>query len=133
MIILVVEDEELLAEMLQEELSDAGHDVIGPAATAAEALQIAAETTPDLALVDINLRDGSRGTAVAETLHASRNVPSLYMTSAAAEARENPNGALGVVTKPYLIPTVLASIEVAQAIMRGEEPGRIPDGLELFH
>ena len=133
MIILVVEDEELLAEMLQEELSEAGHHVIGPAATEAEAMQMAAESTPELALVDINLRDGSRGTMVARRLYQHRKVPSLYMTSATSEARENRTGALGVVTKPYVIPTVLASIEVASALLRGERPDGIPDGLELFH
>jgi two-component system, response regulator PdtaR len=133
MIILIVEDEELLAELLLDELTEAGHEVIGPAATEAEALQIAAETTPELALVDINLRDGSRGTMVARRLYKHRKVPSLYMTSAAAEARENRTGALGVVTKPYVIPTVLASIEVAGSLLRGERPAGIPDGLELFH
>ena len=132
MIILIVEDEELLAELLHDELSEAGYRIVGPAATAAEALRLADVTTPELALVDVNLRDGSKGTVVVQRLYESRKVCSLYMTSVPAEARANPRGALGVVTKPYILPTVMASIAVAQAIMRGERPASIPDGLELF-
>src|SRR4051794_29430602 len=66
MLILVVEDEALVGLVLV--LVRGGHDVLGPAGTAAEALALAERTPPELALVDINLRNGGDGVGVARTL-----------------------------------------------------------------
>ena len=54
--ILVAEDQWPMAYALRVLLEDFGVNVIGPAATVAEADQLAAEQRPDLAVVDINLR-----------------------------------------------------------------------------
>lgn len=59
--ILVVEDDLILAITLENELIDAGHQVIGPATTAAEGHQLALAHRPDVALLNINLKDGSSG------------------------------------------------------------------------
>lgn len=58
--ILIVEDEYLLSVTWGEALHAAGYDVAGPAATAAQALQIIDAMRPDACLLDANLRgDGS--------------------------------------------------------------------------
>ena len=68
--ILIVEDEALIAMALADGLEDAGHEVVGPAATIAEALALCDEAPPppELAVLDINLRDGSSGVDVARAL-----------------------------------------------------------------
>ena len=55
MILLVAEDEALVALVLELELRGAGHEVLGPAATPEEALALVERTRPELALIDINL------------------------------------------------------------------------------
>ena len=59
--VLIVEDEALIAMALADSLEDAGHEVVGPAATMAEALALCEGAPPELAVLDINLRDGSNG------------------------------------------------------------------------
>ena len=131
--ILVVEDEELLAELLETELTEAGYHVVGPVDTSANAEAAILLNCPDLALVNIDLRDGSTGTDVAIFLTQKCNVPCLFISGREDDARKHRNFALGMVTKPYRIETILASIEVARAIMAGREPPTVPTDLELFH
>ena len=53
--ILVVEDDAFIALDLQDVLSEAGYDVLGPVATVAEAMRLLSEDAPDMALLDYNL------------------------------------------------------------------------------
>jgi two-component system, response regulator PdtaR len=72
-LVLVVEDELLIAMDLELLLQRNGWRVLGPAATVTEALWLLQGATPDVALLDINLR-GELVTPVAEELRA-RGVP----------------------------------------------------------
>ncbi|HVY85955.1 MAG TPA: HWE histidine kinase domain-containing protein, partial [Caulobacterales bacterium] len=54
--VLLVEDDALIAMEMEERLVDMGFDVIGPAATIEAAEQAIAQTVPDIALLDANLR-----------------------------------------------------------------------------
>ena len=72
-LVLVVEDEFLIALDLEQLLRRRGWRVLGPAATVAEALQLLRGETPDVALLDVNLR-GEPVTPVAAELRA-RGVP----------------------------------------------------------
>ena len=68
--ILIVEDEWPIAMMLVYALMDAGHQVLGPARTAGEALKIARAARPDLVLSNINLADDVKGTDLARMLRS---------------------------------------------------------------
>ncbi len=72
-LVLVVEDEFLIALDLELLLREHGWRVLGPAGTVAEALRLLADERPDVALLDLNLR-GELVTPVAEELRA-RGVP----------------------------------------------------------
>lgn len=73
-VVLVVEDEFLIALDLEQLLRRHGWRVLGPAATVAAALRLLRQgDTPDVALLDVNLR-GEPVTPVAEELRA-RGVP----------------------------------------------------------
>jgi two-component system, response regulator PdtaR len=72
-LVLVVEDEVLIAVDLEDLLYRHGWRVLGPAATVAEALRLLAGDRPDVALLDVNLR-GEPVTPVAEELRA-KGVP----------------------------------------------------------
>ena len=130
--VLIVEDEALIALMLADSLEDGGHDVVGPAATMAEALALCETTSPELALLDINLRDGSSGVDVARALFERWGVLSIFASGQMMEARKASDVALGYIRKPYEAQTVLRSVEVAREVMRGGKPVTVPAGFELF-
>lgn len=77
--VLVVEDEYLLADELLELLKGAGATVVGPVATAADALTLLlGGAKPDLAVLDIDLK-GQDVYAVSDAL-AARNIPFIFAT-----------------------------------------------------
>ena len=57
-LILVLEDEALIALNVQDELQDAGYEVAGPFSTCSAALKWLQTTTPDMAILDTTLKDG---------------------------------------------------------------------------
>jgi DNA-binding response OmpR family regulator len=124
--ILVVEDEALIALLLVEILAEDGHEVVGPAATMEQALALCEDAPPQLALLDITLRDGGSGVEVARALHLRWGVPSIFASSQVCEARRASDIALGCIRKPYAVETVLRSIEAARAVMGGAKPGTLP-------
>ncbi len=67
--IFIAEDETFIALALQMAVEDVGGKVLGPAATIVEALALLAETSPDAAILDVNLADGEI-TPVIERLFA---------------------------------------------------------------
>jgi DNA-binding response OmpR family regulator len=83
-LVLVVEDEVLIAIDLERTLRRHGYRVLGPATTVAEALRLLDGETPDVAPLDVNLR-GELVTPVAEVLRA-RGVP-FVLASAYDRAR----------------------------------------------
>ena len=130
--VLIVEDEVLIAWMLADSLEGAGHEVVGPAATMAEALALCEAAPPELAVLDVNLRDGSNGVDVARALLERWGVLSIFASAQMMEARRARDIALGHIRKPYGAETVLRSVEVAREVMRGGKPVTVPAGFELF-
>jgi two-component system, response regulator PdtaR len=132
--ILIVEDEPLIAWMLADSLERAGHEVVGRAATMADALALceAAAPPPELALLDIMLRDGGNGVDVARALLERWGVRSIVTSAHVTEARRAEGVALGCIGKPYQAATVLRGVEMAREVMDGGTPRRVPAGLELF-
>ena len=132
--ILLVEDDAIIAMTIEIALGDAGYDVLGPAATARHAVEIAEQQRPDLALVNINLRDGPvAGVWLVRTLLERWGVSSLFISGNSDIARANDDVALGYIRKPYSPGTVIDSIRtVADVLERHRPPAPVPPGLELF-
>jgi two-component system, response regulator PdtaR len=130
--ILIAEDNALIAMALADCLEGAGHEVMGPASTTAEALALCEKLPPELAVLDINLRDGSNGVNVAVALFMRSGVLSIFASGRMVEARQAGDFALGWIRKPYETTTVLRSVEVAREVMCGRTPRHVPAGLELF-
>lgn len=96
--ILVVEDEALIAVMVEDMLSDLGSIVVGPAATIEAALALAHTESIDAAILDVNVR-GERIDPVAEALFA-RGIPVLFATGY-GEVRLASGAKATVIDKPY--------------------------------
>jgi DNA-binding response OmpR family regulator len=121
----------LIAASVEWELRDRGHDVVGPAASAAQAVDLAAGPRPDLALVDINLAERGEGVRLARALRRA-GVPSIFMTGQVAEARENRDAALALLAKPFPVESLDGVVRAAAAVLAGERPCAAPACLELF-
>jgi PAS domain S-box-containing protein len=96
--VLLVEDEALVAMMIQEFLTECGHSVVGPIARASEALLAAKEGDFDSAILDINLGDGM-AYPVADIL-AGRGVPFVFVTGYEAETVDDRFSGVPVLQKP---------------------------------
>jgi CheY-like chemotaxis protein len=76
--VLIVEDEYLVAMLIEEMLETLGYDVAQVAATLPAAMAAAKNASFDVAILDINL-NGSQSTPVAEILQA-RDIPFIFAT-----------------------------------------------------
>lgn len=78
--VLVVEDEFLIALDIQDLIEDFGHTVVGVADCSAVAEKIARESNPDVATVDLRLRDGQNGAEVAAWLDREMGVHLIFVS-----------------------------------------------------
>lgn len=131
--VLVLEDDDLVSSLLAEELSEAGHQVLGPAETVAGAFSIIAQGhMPDLALVDIRLRYGSRGTEFVKEVRQRFDFPCIFVSSEASEAFLHRHLALGYIGKPYPPAHIVECVAMAEELIGGRQPEHIPAGFHLF-
>jgi DNA-binding response OmpR family regulator len=96
--VLLVEDEALVAMMIQDTLAEFGFQVVGPVSTASGALAAARESHFDAAVLDINLGDGLVYT-VAEILE-KRGVPFVFVTGYDADSVDSRFSDVPVLQKP---------------------------------
>lgn len=125
--ILIVEDEYLVAANVEAALEERGFETVGIAPDMEAALSLAA-SKPDLALVDIHLRDGPTGPEIARRLAEEYGVRVLFVTANSNIVREKPPaGILGVLGKPCGEDVIGAALDYIMA-----DTGEPPAGLELF-
>ena len=74
--VLVVEDEALVAMLIEDMIHDSGDEMVGSACRLSDALVLAQETQADVALLDINL-GGALAYPVADVLR-QRGVPIVF-------------------------------------------------------
>ncbi|UEM23114.1 response regulator [Skermanella mucosa] len=130
--ILIAEDNALVALDLEQQVTDAGHTVVGIAGTAAEVLGLATDYGADLALMDVSLADGSSGIDAAVVLKDRFGVPSIFVTAALPDRPEVRRVAIGHLNKPYTEEEVVAAIQAVEATLRGEPPRSLPPRMRLF-
>ena len=81
--ILVVDDDLSTVQIISKMLDRLGYGMSGVAASGEEALQKAAETKPDLVLMDIVLSGAMDGTEAAVRMHHEMHLPVIYLTGSA--------------------------------------------------
>ena len=114
--ILVVEDETILAMMVEDVLLDEGYSVVGPFARVAAALQAAELEALDAALLDVNLA-GEMVFPVAEML-ARRGIPFLLVTGYDNRILGEAHQDWPVLMKPYRWDDVIARLAVMTGRIR---------------
>ncbi|HKS59066.1 MAG TPA: response regulator [Steroidobacteraceae bacterium] len=112
MVVLIVEDEVIIAYCSAATLEDAGHAVLGPARTSAEALELARNRRPEVALIDIDLEIPGAGVGLAQQLRAHYGTAVVFTTGQGDVANAYSDTAVAVLTKPFDpadLPRVVAS------------------------
>ena len=128
--ILIVEDEMLVAFELEAILEDLGHDPVGIAPDLETATRLANESV-DLALVDLNLRDGLTGPEIGRTL-SEKGTTVLFLTANPAMLGDGIAGTVGVLTKPANQKAVAESVDYALKLRKGEGHAEPPLYLRRF-
>ena len=128
--ILIVEDEMLVAMELESILEDLGHTPIGIAPDLQSAEQLADEPL-DLALVDLNLRDGLTGPEIGRRL-TQRGASVLFITANPRVLGDGIAGTIGVLTKPTDEETVRAAVDFALKVRSGQSDAAPPPALRTF-
>ena len=114
--VLVVDDSWHVSLGLKVLLESWGADVIGPAATTAEAEGMVSERRPDVALVDINLRGGERSYGLIDRLN-DQGIRVVVITGYADAAL--PEGKAAVVLRKPITEDVLLANLRPRAPIRG--------------
>lgn len=106
--VLVVEDEFLVATLIEDMLESAGCIVCGPVPRLAEALEAASREVCDAAVLDINL-GGERIYPVADIL-TRRNLPFIFVTGYGANTLPSAYAACPRLHKPFKRADLLAAL-----------------------
>ncbi|WP_339933274.1 response regulator [uncultured Brevundimonas sp.] len=130
--ILIIEDEALVAMELRFVLEDLGHEVVGTAADAESARELAQAVDIDLALVDIHLSDGPTGMALGRELAQAMGITVLFVTANPGMVREGVAGAIGVLSKPVDERAVQSAVSYALSRRAGRVAEYLPPDLRLF-
>ena len=83
--VLLVEDEIMVALLLEEMLAELGHTVVGPVARVQPALEMVQREPMDVAILDVNI-NGNEVYPVAEAL-AARDIPFAFVTGYGGKLR----------------------------------------------
>lgn len=114
-VVMIIEDEAIIAVDLESIASDLGHRVTGVARTESGALALVETERPDLILSDIQLADGSSGIDAVNRITAERgDIPVIFITAFPERllTGEGPEPAF-LISKPYTEDQVRSAISQA--------------------
>jgi CheY-like chemotaxis protein len=109
--ILIVEDEPLIAMMLEDFLDSLGHVVAGTCDTVSAALDRVAQGGFDVAIIDVNL-NGERVWPVADRL-AANGVPYILATGGHIDPPPAEHASVPVLSKPFTLDEIEPALELA--------------------
>ena len=111
--ILVAEDEALIRMDLIEMLTEAGYEIVAEATNGEEAIALASQTNPDLAILDVKM-------PVLDGISAAEKIislaPVLMLTAFSQRElidRARDAGVMAYVVKPFTISDLIPAIEIA--------------------
>ena len=113
--ILVAEDEAIIRLDLVEMLREAGYEVVAQATNGVEAVALAKETKPDLAILDVKMPEMDGITAAESIIEIA---PVLMLTAFSQKElvdRARDAGAMAYVVKPFGINDLVPAIEIAMS------------------
>jgi DNA-binding response OmpR family regulator len=119
--ILIVEDDTMIALMVEDFLKELGWDVVGWAGGTEQALAMARDADIDAAVLDVNLH-GQNTFAVADRLSA-RRIPFVFATGYGADGVADRFGGVPTLTKPFQLDELDRALNLAMAGVRRSVEG----------
>ncbi|MBU1564711.1 MAG: response regulator [Proteobacteria bacterium] len=114
--IMIVEDEVLIAAELAQQLNSLGYNVPVSVTSGEKALEKLAEVTPDLILMDIQLKGELDGIETAMHIHDHHKIPVIFLTAFADDTflqKAKTSEPFGYLIKPIDIRELHSTIEMA--------------------
>jgi two-component system, response regulator PdtaR len=114
--ILIVEDDYLIAMQTEAALTAAGFHVVGTATTAEEAVALAGDERPFLAVMDIHLASKRDGIDAARELFHDLGIRCIFATAhddPITRDRAEPYAPLGWLAKPYTMGSLVGLVTEA--------------------
>lgn len=115
--IVIAEDEAIIRLDLKETLVEEGYEVVADTGRGDEALALARELRPDVAILDIKM-PGSDGLTTARAISDERLCAVLVLTAFSQRelvAQATQSGVLAYLVKPFVAGELVAAIEIALA------------------
>lgn len=114
--ILIVEDENIVAKDIENNLKKMGYMVTGIVSTGEKAIDTALETKPDLILMDIMLKGNMTGIEAANVIREKLDIPVIFLTAYADEttiSKAKVSEPYGYIIKPFKENDLQTTIEIA--------------------
>jgi DNA-binding response OmpR family regulator len=108
--VLIVEDEPLIAMMLEDFLEVLDHSCAGTADSVTEALALIASNPPEAAILDVNLRGGEKSWPIADAL-AAANVPFVFATGGGSDGLPEEHRGRPQLAKPFTMDGVKKALD----------------------
>lgn len=102
--VLIVEDDLIIAMVIENMVKDLGHEVIGKTSTGEEAVDMALDLKPDIILMDIRLKGEMDGIEAVSKIREKMNIPVIYITGNSDQLnkeRAEKTGFISLITKPF--------------------------------
>ncbi|MEZ0576089.1 response regulator [Halodesulfovibrio aestuarii] len=126
--ILVVDDERIVALDIKGTLETLGYNVCAVANTAESALKATEKNSPDLVLMDINLKGEMDGIAIAHVINAKHSIPVVFLTAYSDRDtfdRAKSSNPYGFILKPFDARKLHSAIEIA--LIKHSEEARLTE------
>ena len=120
-IVMILEDEPIIAMDLEAIIEDLGHEVVGVVRTRRQAVALAAEREPELIVADIELADGRTGIEAVNEIVGAKSKPVVFVTGhpslylSSATNRPEP---VFLLSKPFSPDSVRAAVSQALFLER---------------
>jgi AmiR/NasT family two-component response regulator len=109
--VLIIEDEAILVMDMEMVVEDAGHRVVGEAASVDELRDLRVEQPPNLAFIDVHLAQGSSGLdASAIVRDRWSDVCIVFVTANPGKVPDGHAGSHGVIGKPFTHKGMMAAL-----------------------
>jgi len=132
--VLIVEDEEIVAQDLANTLARLGYTVIGSTAKGEEALVLVREQHPDVVLMDIRLAGAMDGVETAERLRRENDAAVIYLTAHSDRTtldRAKRTEPFGYILKPFEKRQLETHIEMA--LYNRQAKRKLRESAEALH
>ncbi|WP_089887877.1 response regulator [Kriegella aquimaris] len=134
--ILIVEDDMIIAANLSLQLTSLGYEVTGIESRGEEAITHAIKNTPDILLLDINLKGKIDGIETAKEIQKHQDIPIIYLTANSDEAtfeKAKSTHPKAFIAKPFNRLNLHRTIAlVVEQLKNGKEVNSNPQEMEIL-